>query len=139
MAQDYFGMDVSKNSLDVAAYAVNKQWQFSNDETGISQLVNTLQEMAPALLVMEATGGYETRAAYALQKAGISCAVVNPREVRDFARATKRLAKTDTLDAHVLAHFAAVIQPNPRRLSDEQARKLEIILARRRQVIEMLT
>jgi transposase len=139
MEQDYFGIDVSKNTLDVTSYAHNKQWQFSNDDDGISQLVKTLKEMSPALVVMEATGGYETRAAYAIQKTGINCAVVNPREVRDFAKATKRLAKTDNIDARVLAHFAAVIQPSPRPLPDEQARKLEVILARRRQVIEMIT
>jgi transposase len=139
MGQEYFGMDVSKNTLDLASYGQNRRWQYSNDEDGISQLVKKLKEMAPVLIVMEATGGYETRAAYAIQKAAINCAVVNPREVRDFARATKRLAKTDNIDALVLAHFAAVIQPAARPLSDEQARKLEVILARRRQVIEMIT
>lgn len=139
MEQDYFGIDVSKNTLDVISHTHNKQWQFSNDDDGISQLVKSLKGMSPALVVMEATGGYETRAAYGLQKADISCAVVNPREVRDFARATKKLAKTDRIDACVLSHFAAVIQPTPRPLSDDQARKLEVILARRRQVIEMIT
>jgi transposase len=88
---------------------------------------------------MEATGGYETPLAYALSKAGIPCAVVNPREVRLFAGATKKLAKTDTIDARVLAHFAALIKPEPRPLSDEQTQELEAILTRRRQVIDMLT
>lgn len=139
MDQDYFGIDVSKNTLDVAAFQSNRKWQFSNDETGINQLVSTLSKLTPALVVTEATGGYEAAAAYALQKAGIQCAVVNPREVRDFAKATKKLAKTDKIDAHVLAHFAAAIKPEPRPLSDDQTQELEAVLTRRRQVIEMLT
>ena len=97
-----------------------------------------MKKLSPVLVVTESTGGYETPAAYAIQKAGIACAVVNPREVRDFAKATKKLAKTDSIDAFVLAHFAAVIKPDPRALSDEQAQELESILARRRQVVEML-
>lgn len=139
MDQDYFGIDVSKNTLDVAAFQSNRKGQFSNDETGINQLVSTLSKLTPALVVTEATGGYEAAAAYALQKAGIQCAVVNPREVRDFAKATKKLAKTDKIDAHVLAHFAAAIKPEPRPLSDDQTQELEAVLTRRRQVIEMLT
>jgi transposase len=139
MDQDYFGIDVSKDTLDVASYTGRKQWQFSNDDTGICQLVEALNKSVPALVVIESTGGYETPVAYALQKAGINCAVVNPREVRDFAKATKKLAKTDTIDARVLAHFASAIKPDPRLLSNEHAQELESILARRRQVIEMLT
>jgi transposase len=108
-------------------------------EAGIDQLIQVLKGIVPALVVMEATGGYEIPLAYALNKAEIHCAVVNPREVRDFARATKKLAKTDTIDAGVLAHFAALIKPEPRPLSDEQTQELETIITRRRQVIEMLT
>jgi transposase len=139
MQGDYVGVDVSKNSLDVATYATNKTWSFPNSEAGINQLIQTLSELPPALVVIESTGGYETPLAYALNKAGIACAVVNPREVRNFARATKKLAKTDTIDARVLAHFAALIKPEPRPLSDEQTQELEAIIARRRQVVEMLT
>lgn len=139
MGKDYAGVDVSKDTLDVATYNSKKKWRFSNNDTGTNQLVKALKETDLALVVMEATGGYETRLAYALNKAGIPCAVVNPREVRNFAKATKKLAKTDAIDARVLAHFAAVIKPEPRPLSDEQTRELEAILARRRQVIEMLT
>lgn len=139
MDQDYFGIDVSKDTLDVAAFNSHKKWQFSNDDTGVHQLVEMLSKLTPALVVTEATGGYETPVAYALQKAGIQCAVVNPREIRDFAKATKKLAKTDTIDARVLAHFAAAIKPEPRPLSDEQTQELEAILTRRRQVVEMLT
>ena len=139
MNEVYIGIDVSKNTLDVASFPASKSWQFENHATGINQLVSMLRKQSPALTVAEATGGYETEMAYALKKAGIRCAVVNPREVRDFARATKKLAKTDRLDAYVLAHFAALIQPEPRPLPDEDARELEAILSRRRQVVEMIT
>lgn len=136
---EYIGVDVSKDTLDVATFSEKKDWRVANDEGGINQLVLKLATLSPNLVVMESTGGYETSLAYALNKADIPCAVVNPREVRDFARATKKLAKTDAIDAQVLAHFAAVIQPEPRPLSDEQAGELEAILARRRQVVDMLT
>jgi transposase len=139
MDQVYIGIDVSKDSLDTAAYPIRKYWSFTNDEVGIAQIIEKLSKLTPALIVIESTGGYETAVAYALQKAKMMCAVVNPREVRDFAKATKKLAKTDRIDAQVLAHFAAVIQPEPRSLSEEKARELETILARRRQVVEMLT
>lgn len=139
MEQVYIGIDVSKDSLDAAAYPSKKSWSFSNDDAGISQLIKEFSNLTPVLIVIESTGGYETPVAYALKKAALVCAVVNPREVRDFAKATKRLAKTDAIDAQVLAHFAAVIQPVPRSLSEEKARELEEILARRRQVVEMLT
>jgi transposase len=136
---EYIGVDVSKDTLDVATFTEKKDWRADNNEEGIDQLVLTLATLSPNLVVMESTGGYETSLAYALNKADIPCAVVNPREVRDFARATKKLAKTDAIDAQVLAHFAAVIQPEPRPLSDEEAGELDAILARRRQVVDMLT
>ena len=139
MDQVYIGIDVSKNTLDVACYSTREHWQFPNHDTGIRELVELIRTQSPALVVAEATGGYETAVAYALKKAGVRCAVVNPREVRDFARATKHLAKTDMIDAFVLAHFAAVTKPEPRPLSDENTRELEAILARRHQVVEMLT
>jgi transposase len=139
MEKENVGVDVSKDALDVASHTGNKQWRFSNDDRGISQLIGALKEMDIAVVVMEATGGYEVPLAYALSKATIPCSVVNPRETRDFAKATKKLAKTDTIDARVLAHFAAAIKPEPRPLSDEETRELEAIIARRRQVVEMLT
>lgn len=138
MGKNFLGIDVSKSTLDVAAYPSNKKWQFPNSDAGIKELTKVFEEIVPSLVVMEATGGYETPLAYALNKAGIYCAVVNPREVRDFAKATKKLAKTDSIDAQVLAHFAAAIKPEPRPLSDEQTQELEAIIARRRQIIEML-
>lgn len=139
MDKEYIGIDVSKGSLNVAEHTTGKRWQVSNDESGIRRLVKELGKAGPALVVMESTGGYEAPAAFALNRAGIRCAVVNPREVRDFARATKKLAKTDALDAGVLAHFGAVIRPEPRPVSDEETAELEALLARRRQVVEMIT
>ena len=139
MDKEFFGVDVSKGTLDGAAYNANKRWHFPNNDAGISQLVKAISELSPCLVVMESTGGYETPMAYALNKAGIPCAVVNPREVRDFARATKKLAKTDTIDAQVLAHFASALKPEPHPISNEDAMELEAILARRRQVVDMLT
>ena len=100
MGKDAVGIDVSKDSLDVATYATNRGWHFPNSRAGISQLTQMLTEVMPALVVLEATGGYETPLAMALRKAAIPCAVLNPREVRDFAKATKKLAKTDMIDAH---------------------------------------
>lgn len=139
MNEVFIGIDVSKGALDVASFADNQQWHLSNDEAGVERLVEILAGLAPSLVVMESTGGYEAPAAIALGKAGIISAVVNPREVRDFARATKKLAKTDSIDAQILAHFAAAIRPEPRPISDEDMQDLEAILARRRQIIDMLT
>ena len=139
MDEEYIGVDVSKDNLDAAAYQAKRRWRISNSEEGINQVVDICKELSPALVVMESTGGYEVSLALALSKAGIPYAVVNPREVRNFARATKKLAKTDAIDAQVLAHFAAVIKPEPRGISDEETREMEDLLARRRQVIEMIT
>ncbi|NLT28787.1 MAG: transposase [Dehalococcoidales bacterium] len=138
MIKEFIGIDVSKGTLDAAAYTSGKKWRASNDDEGIDKLVKAIIGLTPVLVVMEATGGYETQMAYALYEAGICPAVVNPREVRNFAKATKKLAKTDTIDAQILAHFAAVIKPEPRPLSDEQSQELEALIARRRQVINML-
>jgi len=139
MNTEFVGIDISKDNLDASSYTNCEKWRFPNNDAGIDQLIQVLGKLVIGLVVMESTGGYETQLAYALNKAGIPCAIVNPREVRDFARATKKLAKTDVIDARVLAHFAAVIQPEPRPLSDEQTRELETMLSRRRQLIEMLT
>jgi len=143
----FIGIDVSKSHLDAAMYPVGEAWQLrlSNDEAGVQQLVDRLSQMhpQPQLVVLEATGGLEqaaaAAAAAALAVAGLAVAVVNPRQVRDFARATGKLAKTDTLDAGVLAHFAQAVHPQPRPLADEAAQALNAILERRRQVVEMHT
>ena len=133
------GIDVSQATLDVAIHPTAEQWQVRNDPAGISQLVERLQQLSPERIVLEATGGYELAALASLASAGLAVVAVNPRQVRDFARSTGRLAKTDRLDAQVLAHFAAVIRPSLRPLPDAATRELSALLARRRQLVEMRT
>ena len=138
-AQLYVGIDVSKDTLDVAVAPTGQQWRVSHAEEGLGPLVERLQGLSPALVVLEATGGYEVSVAAALGAAGIPLAVVNPRQVRDFAKAMGKLAKTDRLDAQVIALFAERMRPVPRPLPDLQAQELDAFLARRRQVVAMLT
>jgi len=135
----YVGIDVSKETLDLAVHASEQQWRFANIDKGITEALTCLEELSPELVVMEATGGFEYPLAAALAVAGMPMVVINPRRVRDFARATGRLAKTDAIDARVLAHFAAAMHPESRRLPDTQEQELKAILTRRRQLIEMLT
>jgi transposase len=134
----FVGIDVSKATLDVALRPSDETWQTTNDEAGITQLVSRLKQHKIQLIVIEATGGWELAVASALVEAGLPVAVVNPRQVRDFAKSLGRLAKTDRLDARILAHFAEAIHPEPRPLPDAQARQLQALLTRRRQLIEML-
>jgi transposase len=136
--ETWVGIDVAKTHLDVAIEG-GQYWRVATDEEGISGLVHELRGLHPTLVVLEATGGYERGVTAALADAGIPVAVVNPRQVRDFAKATGQLAKTDALDARVLAHFAATVQPEPRGLADTQAEELRDLLTRRRQVVGMLT
>ena len=135
----YVGIDVAKASMDVAVHQSQERWSFSNDDEGISKAVSCLKELAPALIVMEATGGIELPLAAALAAAGLPVAVVNPRQMRDFARATGKLAKTDGIDAKVIAHFAAAVKPTPHPLPGAQAQEFDALLTRRRQIVEMLT
>ena len=135
----YIGIDVAKAQLDIAVRPAAAQWIAANDEEGIADLVVRLGALAPALIVLEATGGREVPLVAALAEAGLPVAVVNPRQVRDFARAVGQLAKTDALDAQVLARFAEVVQPAPRPLPDAQAQELSALLARRRQLVAMRT
>ena len=135
----YVGIDVSKATLDVALGSDGDVIQVANDDTGIAELVGRIAKAAPALVVLEATGGYEWLVAAALAGKGIPVAVVNPRQVRDFARATGVLAKTDRIDARVLARFAEAIRPEPRPLPTPEAKALEELLSRRRQIVDMLT
>ena len=136
--QVFVGIDVSKAQLDLA---LRPEGQFSvpNDEAGFAQVLERLRAVPPTLVVLEATGGLEIPLTGVLAAAGVPVVVVNPRQVRDFAKATGRLAKTDALDAQTLAHFAEVIRPELRPLPDEQTQALAAILARRRQLVEMLT
>lgn len=134
----FVGIDVSKAQLDVALRPGEDVWQVSNDEAGIAELVGKLQQLGIGVIVLEATGGWELAVVGALAEVGLPVAVVNPRQVRDFAKSLGRLAKTDRLDAKILAHFGEAIRPEPRPLPDEQTRHLEALLTRRRQLIEML-
>lgn len=140
MAEDrsFIGIDVSKDRLDVANYATGELFDATNDEAGIAGLVERLAEENVALVVLEATAGFQNPVVAALALAGIPVAVVNPRQVRDFAKALGKLAKTDRLDASVLAHFAQAVRPEPRPLPDEATQLLGAIVARRRQLVEML-
>jgi transposase len=135
----FVGIDVSKAYLDVCIRPGGEAFRAANDDGGIAELVARLAATEPALVVLEATGGYEAPVVAALAVAAVPLAVINPRQVRDFAKATGKLAKTDVLDAAVLAHFAEVVRPEPRPLDDEQTLELQAMLVRRRQLIDMLT
>jgi transposase len=135
----YAGVDVSKGRLEVFVHPTAERFGVSNDETGVDELLVRLEELSPTLVVLEATGGFERPVVAALVASGLAVAVVNPRQARDFARATGRLAKTDRIDAESLAHFAEAVRPAPRAIPDEEARALGEILARRRQLVGMLT
>ncbi len=135
----YIGIDVAKAKLDIAVRPSTEQWVAEHDEEGIAALVARLHALRPTLVVLEATGGRELPVSAALATAGLAVAVVNPRQVRDFARAIGQLAKTDALDAQVLARFAEVVRPTPRPLPDAQAQELSALLTRRRQLVAMRT
>jgi transposase len=134
----WVGLDVAKAHIDVAVLPTSTRLRVPNDEGGHATLVATLTAAAPTLIVLEATGGYETAVATAVALARLPVAVVNPRQVRDFARALGYLAKTDAIDAVVLARFAERVQPTPRPLADADSADLAALVARRRQVSDML-
>jgi transposase len=133
------GIDVAKARLDVAVRPSGEAWPAPNDAAGVAALAARLAGLAPALVVLEATGGLERLAAAELAAAGLPVAVVNPRQVRAFARAVGQLAKTDALDAALLARFGEAVRPPPRPLPDAAQQELAALLARRRQVVVMLT
>jgi transposase len=135
----FLGIDVSKARRDVACRPTGLAGQYPNDPAGIAALVAWLAGLPPTLIVLEATGGYELPLAAALAAAGLPAAVVNPRQARDFAKATGRLAKNDKIDAACLAHFAQAIRPQPRPLPAAEVRALDALLARRRQLLDRLT
>jgi transposase len=134
----FVGIDVAKTELVVAVRPGTSTWGTGNDATGVQALVARVQALVPTLIVIEATGGYEILAVSALAAAGLPVVVVNPRQVRDFAKSTGQLAKTDRIDAGVLALFAERVQPPVRGLPDDATRGLEAVLTRRRQLIDML-
>lgn len=135
----FVGIDVSKSQLDIAVRPDNKKWSIINSEDDIAKLVATLEELSPQVIVVEATGGMETPLVAALSQAHLPVVVVNPRQVRDFAKAIGRLAKTDRIDAEILANFGEAVKPDVRLLKDEDTQMLTALVTRRRQVIEMLT
>ncbi|MDM8000150.1 MAG: IS110 family transposase [Dehalococcoidia bacterium] len=133
------GVDVAKGSLDVAISSSSEVRRFPNDEDGIGSAAGYIAAVGAVSIIVEATGGLEMRLVAALQSRSLPVAVVNPRQVRDFARATGVLAKTDAIDAKVLALFGDRIKPEIRRLPDKEAREMGQLLTRRRQLVEMLT
>lgn len=141
----FIGIDVSRHTLEVGSTAQPATWSQPNTTEAIEALSTQLLALGPALVVLEATGGYEFEAACALQAAGLAVAVVNPRQARDFARAMGALAKTDSLDARMLAEFARVLNQHPQRerfikpLADTQLQRLQALVLRRRQLVDMLT
>ena len=134
----FVGIDVSKARLDVSIRPTGKRDSVVNDKVGIKALVKRLAEIQPALIVMEATGSMERQVSAALGGAGLPVVVVNPRQVRDFAKATGQLAKTDSIDALVLARFAEAVRPVVRPLPDEVTLELRALTSRRRQITEMI-
>ena len=133
------GIDISKARLDVAVRPGGATFTVSHDDAGRAAVVEQLRRVQPALVVLKATGGLEVLVVSALAAAGLSVVVINPRQVRDFAKATGRLAKTDALDAQVLAQFAEAVRPALRPLPDASTQALAALLSRRRQLVEMLT
>ncbi len=137
--ESFAGIDVSKARLDGHCRPDGTAFAEPNDHAGIAAVVERMRALSPTLVVIEATGGLETPLAAALAVAEVPVAVINPRQARDFAKATGKLAKTDTIDAAVLAHFAEAIRPEARPLPDADTRRLDALIARRRQLVEMGT
>ena len=133
------GIDVSKRTLDICLLPEGEPFVLPNDQEGIDELLSRFEESPPKLVVLEATGGLERLAAASIAAAGLAVVVVNPRQARDFAKAMGHLAKTDGIDAFVLARFARAVDPSPSVIPDQEASALQAILARRRQILSMLT
>jgi transposase len=134
----YVGIDVSKDRLDIHVRPSEEAFAVSRDGKGLEQLAERLRELSPTLVAVEATGGFEVIVAAAIAGAGLPLAVVNPAQIRHFAQAVGKRAKTDPVDAGVIAHFAEAVRPVPRALPDEAARLLAELVGRRRQIIDMI-
>ena len=134
----YVGIDVAKAQVDVAVRPTDDRWEVPHDEAGVRQLVSRLKTLEPVMVLLEASGGLELPLVAALATDELPVVVVNPRQVRDFARATGKLAKTDSLDAAAIAHFAEAVRPPVRPLRDAETQALNSLVARRHQVITML-
>lgn len=137
--QKVIGIDVSKNKLDIAIRPDGKKWFVEHNEKELSVLLKQFKELSPTLIVVESTGGIERLLVSTFATNGLPVAVCNPRQVRDFAKATGRLAKTDKIDADMIAHFGESVKPEVRPLKDEQTQKLTDLLSRRKQLVDMLT
>lgn len=135
----FVGIDVSKAHLDIATHPTGESWRVANDPEGVAALVTRLQDLQPQGIVLEFSGSYERLAARSLSAAGLSVAVLNPRQIRYHARSLNQLAKTDHIDAALIAHFAATIRPQPRPLPDAAQEQRAATLARRHQLVEMRT
>lgn len=133
------GIDVSKKQLDVFIRPLMERKAFTNDSAGIVSLVEDIAAVKPDWVIIEATGGYEVEVVTALAARKLPVCVVNPKQVRDFAKATGRLAKTDAIDSELLAHFGEAVRPEPRPLSDEATLELAGLIQRRHQCLDMLT
>jgi transposase len=138
-ASIFVGIDVSQSRLDIAVLPQPESWSVAYDEANLRALVARLAALSPPLLVVEATGAMERALGAALGAASLPVVVVNPRQVRDFAKATGQLAKTDQIDARMLALFAERLRPEVRPLSDAQSQALDALVLRRRQIVDMLT
>jgi len=135
----FIGIDVSKGKLDIALSPTGEFMSFSNNEDGISCMLDFIKPFSPSLVVLEATGGLETAAVGRLAAKGLPVVIINPRQVRDFAKATGKLAKTDVIDAHLIARFGEAVRPEIRPLKDQDAQKFDALITRRRQIVEMIT
>ena len=139
MSTEHFvGIDVSKAKLDVAVYPSKQLFSVDNDQNGLDQLAQSLEDLDPQLVVFESTGGYELLAVSTLYAAGLPVVVINARQIRDFAKSVGKLAKTDTIDAQVIAHFASAVRPQLRPLKDKLTQQLAALVTRRRQIVEMI-
>lgn len=135
----YVGIDVSKAKLDIALHGRSRSWSVTNDVKGIKDLVTELAALGPVIVVLEATGGFELAVASELIAVELQVSIVNPRHARDFAKAVGRLAKTDKIDAQILARMAASLELRPSRVPTEEEQELKAIVVRRHQLVEMHT
>ena len=134
----FVGIDISKDSFEMVAVPSRQKWSFTNNDKGISEAIACLKKLGPTSIVVESTGGFERELAIAFTESDLPVSVVNPRQVRDYAKAIGIMAKTDILDAQVIASFASVIKPPAKPLADEEARALKAIITRRHQLLEMI-
>lgn len=139
MSTDHFvGIDVSKDKLDIAVYPTENLFTVPNDQRGLEKLIKVLEGIQAQLIVLEPTGGYEAFAASMLYAEGFPVVIINARQIRDFAKSIGKLAKTDAIDARVIAQFAGAVKPEPRPLKDSLTQELTALITRRRQIVEML-